>query len=68
MAQYYRNRPSAVPLNVPTNSTSPATTPTEGHHLTEFDRHRESLLSDDLEEGWASELRRYLNIMQRDVK
>ena len=36
--------------------------------MSEFDKHRETLLSDDLEEGWASELRRYTGTMQRDVK
>jgi len=35
--------------------------------LSEFDKHRETLLSEDAEEGWASELRRYLGTMQRDV-
>jgi len=34
----------------------------------EFDKHRETLLSDDAEEGWALELRRYTKMMQRDVK
>jgi len=36
--------------------------------MSEFDKHRETLLSNDLEEGWASELRRYTSTMQRDVK
>ena len=36
--------------------------------MSEFDKHRETLLMDDAEEGWASELRRYLGTMQRDVK
>jgi len=36
--------------------------------LSEFDKHHQSLLSDDVEEGWSSELRRYLGTMQRDVK
>jgi hypothetical protein len=35
--------------------------------LSEFDKLRETLLTDDMEEGWASELRRYLSTMQRDV-
>ena len=33
----------------------------------EFHKHCETLLSDDAE-GWASELRCYLGMMQRDVK
>jgi hypothetical protein len=32
--------------------------------LSEFDKLRETLLTDDMEEGWASELRRYLSTMQ----
>jgi len=35
--------------------------------MSEFDKHRETLLAADVEEGWASELRRYLATMQRDV-
>ncbi len=37
-------------------------------HLSEYDKHREQLISDDVDEGWASELRRYFGTMQRDVK
>jgi hypothetical protein len=35
--------------------------------LSEFDKLHETLLTDDAEEGWASELHRYLHTMQRDV-
>lgn len=35
--------------------------------MSEFDKHRETLLSDDMEEGWASELTRYLSTMQWEV-
>ena len=35
--------------------------------LSEYDKLRETLLTDDAEEGWASKLRRYLYTMQRDV-
>jgi hypothetical protein len=64
MAQYYKSRPSA---SSPDISTADAT-PREAPVLSDFDKHRETLLSDDAEEGWASELRRYLSTMQRDVK
>lgn len=62
MVTYYKTRslpatPNAAEIN---NATS--------LHVSEFDKHRETLLSDDAEEGWASELRRYLGTMQRDVK
>jgi hypothetical protein len=36
--------------------------------LSDFDKHRISLLTADVEEGWAAELRRYLGTMQREVK
>jgi hypothetical protein len=64
MAEYYRIRPSVAP------STASASTYNSDFSITisEFDKHRESLLSVDAEEGWASELRRYLGTMQRDIK
>ena len=66
MSRYYENRPIAAPN---TGSESAASTaPGEAPILSEFDKHRERLLSDDAEEGWASELRRYLGTVQRDVK
>lgn len=60
MAEYYRTRPSiaATPISVPDPSIT----------VSEFDKHRESLLSNDVEEGWVAELRRYLENMQRDIK
>jgi hypothetical protein len=36
--------------------------------MSDFDKHHKSLLIDDAEEGWASELRCYLGMMQHDVK
>lgn len=66
MALYYKNRPSAAThiASAQADGSAPNNTP----DLSEFDKHRESLLSDDSEEGWASELRRYLGDMERDVK
>lgn len=64
MAEYYRTRP---PVTASVASTLIAPTPLLAS-MSEFDRHRETLISDDLEEGWASELRRYLSTMQRNVK
>jgi hypothetical protein len=68
MAQYYRNRPRAsdavaadtlaADLGIVTNN-APV--------LSEFDKHRKQLLTDDAQEGWVSELRRYLSTMQGDV-
>jgi hypothetical protein len=70
MAVYYKNHLSTAPIVPFANASSATSTSTSapGHAMSEFDKHRETLLLDDLEEGWASELCRYLNTMQRDVK
>ena len=65
VAEYYKTRPSAVAIL----SKSAAGDCTEDPHtLSEYDKHRKTLISDDVVEGWASELRRYLHTMQLDVK
>jgi hypothetical protein len=66
MAQYYKTRPSAIinPHALEENYEPPSMEV----HMSQFDKHRMSLLFDDATEGWASELRRYLSTMQRDVK
>ncbi len=67
MSQYYKTRPIATAkTNTPTEDNNHLTEAVS--HLSEYDKHREQLLSDDVDEGWASELRRYLGTMQRDVK
>jgi hypothetical protein len=64
MAEYYKNRARVVPAR----ASSATSRSTSAANISEFDKHRENLLSEDLEEGWASELRRYLKTMERDVK
>ena len=67
MATYYNNRPSAVTNSrVSNNKSVPVST--DAPALTEYDKHRRTLLSNDAEEGWASELRRYLGKVQNDVE
>ena len=61
MVEYYNNRPSVAPASVTSNS-EPSIA------LSEFDKHRESLLSNDIEEGWVAELRSYLETIHRDIK
>jgi hypothetical protein len=61
MAEYYSSRPAVAPTSL-TSDSDPSIT------LSEFDKHRESLLSNDVEEGWVPELRRYLENIQRDIK
>lgn len=67
MSQYYRTQPTAVP-KPNTHADVDGRTVEAVAHLSEYDKHRERLISDDVDEGWASELRQYLGTMQRDVK
>jgi len=64
MADYYRTGPS---IETPAIAEADPD-PDLSIALSEYDKHRESLISDDAKEGWASELRRYLGTMQRDIK
>ena len=64
MAEYYKNRPSSTAINVNTEKEVEG----DATEMSGFDKHRETLLMDDAEEGWASELGRYLGTMQHDVK
>ncbi|KIM34758.1 hypothetical protein M413DRAFT_33043 [Hebeloma cylindrosporum] len=63
MAHYYATYPT---VNAVPNTSDEGDAATET--VSEFDKHRETLLSDDAEEGWASELRRYLKTVERSVK
>jgi hypothetical protein len=64
MSQYYNTRPRLPPQM---NAINPAENMADAPVLSEFDKLRETLLTADAEEGWASELRRYTSTMQRDV-
>ena len=66
MAKYYRNRPSIKCQNNLPGEEDAMDKDTQT--WSEFDKHRKSILSDDVEEGWSSELRCYLGTMQRDGK
>src|SRR5271168_4258583 len=63
MAHYYSTRPCVITVPDVSDEGEAAS-----EDASEFDKHRETLLSDDAEEGWAPELRRYIKTMQRDVK
>jgi hypothetical protein len=67
MAQYYNDRPAVLPQQQTTGCLSAETTTTQAHVLSEFDRLRATLLKDDMDDGWAAELRRYLGAGERDV-
>ena len=53
MCQYYKDRLSA---SVSQTNKNPTECTTQAPVLSEFDKLRESLLTDDAVEGWASEL------------
>jgi len=55
MAQYYKDCPAQK-----ANPENPPAVAAEVRVLSEFGKLCETLLTDDAEEGWASELRRYL--------
>ncbi len=61
MEEYWRTRKPAA-----TSQGSPTTSPS-GVFLSEFDRLRQTLISQAEEGGWAAELRRYLKDMPADV-
>ena len=63
MAHYYSTRPCVITVPDVSDEGEAAS-----EDASEFDKHRETLFSDDAEEGWAPELRRYIKTMQRDVK
>ena len=62
MAQYYITRSLAQQDNHVA-----AAAQLEGPVSSDYDKLRHTLLTDDAADGWASELRRYLGTMQRDV-
>jgi hypothetical protein len=67
MEQYWKTRPTA-PLVVPTEDPNNLVQASHGSLLSEFDRHRLALLSSqDEDEGWQSEMRRYLKDLPADV-
>jgi hypothetical protein len=66
MAQYSQTRPSVV-TGPSSEAGNGAAEVTDASNISEFDKHRETLLTGDAAEGWASELRRYLGTMQWEV-
>ena len=62
MAEYYSTHPPVAPTSTITSDLDSSI------NVSEFDKHRETLLSNDVEDGWVPELRRYLETMQRDIK
>lgn len=61
MEGYYRKRPRAQAQSTDIDTTQ------DLDLTSEFDRYRQSLVDIDDDEGWASELRRYLKDRPADV-
>ncbi|RDB17317.1 hypothetical protein Hypma_001667 [Hypsizygus marmoreus] len=61
--EYWKSRPRAAPMqdNEPTISLE------QDKNISDFDRHHLKLLTQDDQEGWHSELRRYLKDVPADV-
>jgi hypothetical protein len=64
MRKYWKSNTKTKPATK-RNTTSPAAF--DNSVLSEFDRHRLSLIEKEEEEGWPAELRRYLKDMPDDV-
>ena len=62
MAEYYSTRPPVAPTSAITSD------PDSSTNLSKFDKHRETLLYNDVEDGWVPELHCYLETMQHDIK
>ena len=60
MEEYYSTRPSVKTTPIASDSDPTIT-------VSEFDKHRETLLLNDVEEGWVPELHSYLETIQRDI-
>lgn len=62
MEEYYQRRPGRSSTSKPENED-----PENKTILSEYDRYRQLLVEKDDDEGWASELRRYLKARPADV-
>lgn len=63
MEEYYKTRTRAEPVL----TTNPLTSTAAEDQMSEFDRHRQSLITEDEDEGWKAELRRYLKSVPAEV-
>lgn len=68
MEKYWENRPRSSPITNPTPTNNNDITPTSASTgiMSEFDRYRRTLVATE-EDGWQSELRRYLKDVPPDV-
>ena len=61
MVEYYSTHPTVAPTSISSN-TNPSIT------VSEFNKHCKLLFSNEVMEGWVPELRRYLKMIQCDIK
>lgn len=64
MAQYYENQLPAPSIN---KFAGNPLSSMEAHVLLEFNKHCKTLLAENAQEGWASELHCYLSTMERNM-
>lgn len=68
MEKYWENRPRSTPITTPSTPTNDAdSTTTTVSVMSDFDRYRRTLVAKEDDEGWQSELQRYLKDMPADV-
>src|SRR6266478_4818492 len=65
MSNYWKNRPQYQPPAP--HSSSPTDSELDVSFLSEFDRHRLTLVTQGVDEEWQLELRRYLQDVPTDV-
>jgi hypothetical protein len=71
MAKYWSNRPQAAKPTETLGQCSKSSASFNGESdslLSEYDRHRQTLISEEADEEWTSELRRYLKEVPADVR
>jgi hypothetical protein len=71
MEKYWQNCPRSSTITTPSTPTNDAdittTTTTSPSVMSDFDRYHRTLVANEEDEGWQSELRRYLKDMPADV-
>jgi hypothetical protein len=67
MEKYWRDRPRAPPAERTPATDVDSVAAASASVLSEFDRYRRTLVADDDDFGWDSELRRYLKDLPANV-
>jgi hypothetical protein len=67
LESYWRTRPSVPTATTLATNVAIACSDTPGSFLSKYDRHRQTLLTQEEEEGWAAELQCYLKDVPADA-